>query len=366
MDKHEPMPRAEVLVYLRTDKNWGRWGPDDQMGALNLISSDVRKRAAALVRTGRVVSLARRLDNRAGPGNPHPLGHEVIVPEAYEGAEMGAVEDRFTMRYHGWATTHLDALCHTWGDEEGMWGGRNPLAEVTPSSVGWGDVTQWTAEIVGRGVLLDIPSLRDEPFVELDRPVEASELANAAERQGVEVQAGDLLVVYCGREAWERQDGGTPYRLGPQGRPGVGSSCVPYIREHDRRDAAVGHDRRRTHDRSRDHLGLWCRLGRQLRAGGASRTCAELGQYDFLLIVAPLPVPGATGSQSIHWPSPLEFVLQGDAGDHSRNRGQRCLAPPYGRMDGSSEGGDATETLQRGSPSAPRAPGRIDDQCEHL
>ena len=36
-------------------KNWGRWGKDDQAGALNLITNDVRKRAMASVRHGRAV-----------------------------------------------------------------------------------------------------------------------------------------------------------------------------------------------------------------------------------------------------------------------------------------------------------------------
>lgn len=296
MDGAEPMSRRDALTYLQEHRNWGRWGPDDQRGAVNLVSERRRRAAAGLVRSGRVVSLARHLDRRPGAGNPHPLGHEVIVPDPYEGSGMGAVEDRLTMRYHGWATTHLDALCHTWSGDEGMWGGRDPSAEVGPSGITWGDVTQWSDQLVGRGVLLDIPALRGVPYVELGRPVEGSELTAAAERQAVELQPGDFLAVYCGRDAWEAADGGRPYRLAPEGRPGVGSSCVPFVREH---DVAVLLWDMIDAEPMTVHGVIWAfgvGLVDNCELGVLARTCAALGRYEFLMVVAPLPVPGATGS----------------------------------------------------------------------
>lgn len=53
-------------------KNWGRWGPDDQRGALNLLTPERVAAAAGLVRSGRTVSCAWPLDTQPGPDNPAP------------------------------------------------------------------------------------------------------------------------------------------------------------------------------------------------------------------------------------------------------------------------------------------------------
>jgi len=71
-----PAPtRDEVLAYLHERRNWGRWGEDDQMGAINLITAEKRATAARSVRTGRVVSLSRDFPKTPGPANPQPAQH---------------------------------------------------------------------------------------------------------------------------------------------------------------------------------------------------------------------------------------------------------------------------------------------------
>ena len=49
---------AELLGWMSSMSNWGRWGSDDQLGALNLLTPDKVRAAAALVGEGRSVSLA--------------------------------------------------------------------------------------------------------------------------------------------------------------------------------------------------------------------------------------------------------------------------------------------------------------------
>jgi hypothetical protein len=69
-------PSAEELAqYLRESSNWGRWGEDDELGALNLITPQKRIEAAAAVRSGRVVSLGRNVPKEPGAGNPRPVFH---------------------------------------------------------------------------------------------------------------------------------------------------------------------------------------------------------------------------------------------------------------------------------------------------
>ncbi len=74
MERRVPT-KAEVLAYLKEDRNWGRWGDDDQMGAVNLVTNENRLAAAQLVKTGRAVSLSREFPKTPAPNNPTPAQH---------------------------------------------------------------------------------------------------------------------------------------------------------------------------------------------------------------------------------------------------------------------------------------------------
>src|SRR5262245_3657450 len=101
-----PLSAEEVLAFHRTLSNWGRFGPRDQLGTLNLITAEKRTAAAGLVRSGRTVSLARPLPTEPSPENPNPVAHHMIGT-----ATEGWGADYFAMASHGFATSHIDALC---------------------------------------------------------------------------------------------------------------------------------------------------------------------------------------------------------------------------------------------------------------
>jgi kynurenine formamidase len=315
-------PDWDVNKYLVANNNWGRWGKDDQKGAVNLITPDKIRSAAQLVRDGENISLSRRLPTQPGPGNPFPAQHYVIATEPGNPTQAGSSVDYYGFRYHGHSYTHVDALCHTWSQDVGMWNGRKASANIglgagvglddTPpekftslpaDGVRWADVSQWSDGITTRGVLLDIPALRGTCRVEADMPVEGSELRAAAQRQGVVIEPGDALVVYCGREHWEDDAAGRTYtRSVAGGRPGLDASCIPVIRETD--IAVLLWDMLDAHPNkygigSTVHNVLWafgvglvdnCLLGRLRDA------CVQRGRYEFMLLIAPLVVIGGTGS----------------------------------------------------------------------
>src|SRR2546422_4803289 len=109
--------RAEVQSYLHEQTNWGRWGKDDQQGAMNLITPEKKVQAASLVRSGRSLSLSRPFPKEPKYGNPHPAQHWMkTVPR---GDDAGFSADFYGIFYHGIASPHLYALCHTW-DAPGM------------------------------------------------------------------------------------------------------------------------------------------------------------------------------------------------------------------------------------------------------
>ena len=114
------MPTAEEVQSWYTDRrNWGRWGDDDEKGAINLITDEKSAAAAGLVRTGRKVSASRVFEP----------SQQFIRKSPREGGG-GAVSDYYGFIYHGQTVTHIDALCHMW-ESDGMWGGRDPDVEVT-------------------------------------------------------------------------------------------------------------------------------------------------------------------------------------------------------------------------------------------
>ena len=123
-----PLPTdKEVRALIHDRRNWGRWGKDDQLGAINLITPAKRATAARLVRTGRSVSLSRPFPKEPGPNNALPAQHYMRTLARGKG---GFAADYYGIFYHGIASTHIDALCHTW-DEEAMWNGRDPKKEIT-------------------------------------------------------------------------------------------------------------------------------------------------------------------------------------------------------------------------------------------
>jgi kynurenine formamidase len=292
-----PLPsRDEVLGHIRQRRNWGRWGADDQVGAVNLITPAKRRAAAALVRTGRAVSLSREFPTTPHPGNPQPSQHWMkIVPRG----AGGFAADFYGTFYHGWASTHIDALCHTW-DEQGMWNGRDPAREITFDGARFGGIQHWKDGIVTRGVLLDVPRHRGEPYVRQDRPVHGWELEAIAKADGVRLEPGDAVCVYSGREAWQAAHPDQPY--GPEPRPGLHASCLSFLRDHD--VAVLAWDMMDLVPNGYDlpwavHAAIFA-FGVALIDNALleplARACADEGRHEFMLVLAPLRVVGGTGS----------------------------------------------------------------------
>ena len=206
--------------------------------------------------------------------------------------------DFYGISYHGYAATHIDALCHVW-DDEGMWGGRQPREVLTTNGTRWGGVEQWVDGIVTRAVLLDVPRFRGEPFVTLEKPVHGWELEDIAKAQGVAVEPGDALLVYSGRESFHKAN---PDWQGGTKSPGLHASCLPFVRDND--VSVLGWD---LMDANPNEYGIaWAMHGALFSYGVAlldnalleplAAACAEEGRYEMLLTIAPLRVVGGTGS----------------------------------------------------------------------
>lgn len=287
----------EYRAYRERFNNWGRWGAGDQMGTLNHITSASRNVAAALVRAGRSVSLARPLATaRVLPGhrNPTPAEHRMSV-----GAE--GCGDHIGVSYHGFANTHIDALCHIFAEGGKLYGG-HPSSEVTEEGARTNAIDAWRDGIVTRGVLYDVPRHRGTAHVTEDAPVHAWELEDIAAAQGITPQPGDAVLVRMGAAAfWATNPDFTPaWRA-----PGLHASALEFLYGHDAAllgwdlmeapgQEAYGAPSLPIHSIAIPYMGL--PLLDNADFEGFATACAELQRWEFMLVIAPLVVIGGTGS----------------------------------------------------------------------
>jgi len=277
---------AEVESWYTDRRNWGRWGDEDEKGAINLITPQKSAAAAGLVRSGRKVSASRVFE---------PEQHFIRKTPREGGA--GAVVDYYGFIYHGQTITHIDALCHMW-DADGMWQGRDPDIEITTQGASFGTIDAWSEGIITKGVLIDVPRHRGEPSVTPGRPVHGWEIEEIARAQGVTVEPGDALLIYSGKDAFVREGGA----YGGGDRPGLSVTCAKFIRDHD--VSLLGWDMM---DARPDPYGLEFPMHGVLFNYGVAlldnalleplaEACAEEGRHEFMFMVLPLNVAGGTGS----------------------------------------------------------------------
>jgi kynurenine formamidase len=286
-------------------KNWGRWGPDDQAGALNLIDDEVRRGAAAAVRHGRAVSCALDMPVVPAPDNPHPALHMMVRGGddcVMHGFDLEYTADFIGIAFHGMATSHIDALCHVLRDGR-MYNGF-PASDVKSTGAKRNHVMCAKDGIVSRGVLLDMPRLLGVPWLELGHVIDPEDLEAAEARQNVKVRRGDILLVSTGRDARRvRHPGWSPM----DGQPGLHPECLPWLRERD--VAVLGGDYGSDvfplptpiegwlmpiHQTALVAMGV--HLLDNLHLAALMAACAELRQWDFQLTIAPLRIPEGTGS----------------------------------------------------------------------
>lgn len=287
----------EYDAYKERFRNWGRWGEDDQLGTLNHITREARIGAAALVREGRSISLANPLATSrilAGQRNPSPAEHRIDIGANGCGDYIGVA-------YHGFANTHVDALCHIFTDDRRMYGGR-PASGVTAEGARTNSIEYWRDGIVARGVLYDVPRHRGASYVTAERPVHGWELEDVAGSQGIAPRPGDAVLVRMGADAfWSANPDFEPaWRA-----PGLHVSALEFLYQHDAAllgwdlMEAPGQDQYRApalpiHSIGIPYMGLALLDNANLEA--LALTCAELRRWCFLLVIAPLVVVGGTGS----------------------------------------------------------------------
>jgi kynurenine formamidase len=301
---------AEVDALARELSNWGRWGPGDELGTLNLITERNRVAAAACVRTGTVHSLALELrgDLPQPPGSGRLNPRHVMTAtgndaDADDGA-AGYADDTLSIAVHG--TTHWDALAHVF--HRGFMYNERPRSAVTADGAAANDIVPVARTMVTRGVLVDVARHRGVETLAPDAEVTVSDLEAALEAHRVSISPGDALLIRTGHLGRIRAAGDwasfTEVEGVPPREPGIGADSLGWLHEHG--VAAVASDnwavewltgpdviRFPVHEVGIVHMGLL--LGEMFELDELAGACAADGRYDFLLAAGPLPIRGGVG-----------------------------------------------------------------------
>jgi kynurenine formamidase len=288
---------AEYERWQTSLSNWGRWGRDDELGALNLITPAKRRAAAALVRDGITVSLASTAHTMKDVDVPCPNEWAMVS------ATQAAASDRIAYPcIHGAGTTHLDSLAHIFFNGRG-WNGV-PASEIVTREKGAikNSVLVMKPGIVTRAVLYDIPRLKGVPYLEPGTRIFPEDLEAWEKRSGVAAGPGDALLIRWGRWARRAKLGAWPIE---EGAAGFDATVIPWLKKRD--IAMIGWEtpgyvpqppgdlpRLAVHNFALTMLGIMLIDRADLDA--AAEAAAARKRWEFMLTVAPLPIPNGTGS----------------------------------------------------------------------
>ena len=282
--------------------NWGRWGKEDQKGTLNLVTPAKRKQAAALVREGVAISLARDADTEKAVDNANP--YEQVM----NSVGAAASSDRLAVSFHGYAHTHLDALGHHFLNGK-LYNGF-PASEFVTMQGGAqrGSIINVKNGIFTRGILMDIPRLKGVPYLEPGTPIYVEDLEAWEKQAGIKVSSGDAVFIRTGR--WERRAKLGPWNVGQQSA-GLDASVLPWLKRRD--IALLGSESALSvtpipassqitnpDDYLPVHNFVLVALGMNLiddcDLGPLAEAAAARKRWEFLITAAPLPIVRGTGS----------------------------------------------------------------------
>ena len=301
--------------YIAKYSNWGRWGAGDEIGTANHLTAAHVRRAAGLIRTGEVISLAMNFDQR-GPqtgangrfnclrysvatGSDHVVGAQQWAGKPLP-RKMGYADD--TVVLHLQSATHWDSLAHIFHDGHAYNG--IPAAQVSSLGAPRLGSEKLKDTLVGRAVLLDIPRAKGRNWLEDGDAITVDDLEEAAEHERVAVRDGDILLVRTGQMARCREQGWGTYAGGDA--PGLSFFTIPWLAE--KRVAAVATDTWGVEVRPNElpdsfqpfhipalvYMGLL--LGEMFDLEGLAAACADDGVYEVFVSAPPLPFTGTAGA----------------------------------------------------------------------
>jgi len=298
-------PFSEVAGRIR---NWGRWGPDDEIGTLNFIDEAARRGAAATVRSGKAFALGLALSESEGVQagfiegrvNPTRTMIQINQPLSEDPEWVCSSEDTVTMALQ--CATHWDALAHC------SYGGKiyngYPASEVTDDGAGRCGIHR-LGTVIGRGVLLDVARALGRTTLEPGYAITPDDLTAAEHLARIATQPGDIVLVRTGQMA----------HLAPGQRdlvaytypsPGLSIETAEWFFARDIAAVATDNLTFEVFPGQYEDIYLPVHLLHLVEMGltqgqnwvldELAQDCADDGQYTFLLDATPLPFTNGLGS----------------------------------------------------------------------
>lgn len=291
---------AEFSALFESLSRWGKWGADDERGALHLLTPGDVAGAAGLVRDGETVTLSLPVNTEPRADNPQPADHHMTALGDHGANPLQFNKDYVGLDYHNDGHTHIDALCHV-AYEGSLYNGR-PEDTVSADGASFSSIEVLKTGLVGRGVLLDIPRLRGVSWLEPGEHIFGEDLEAAEREQGVTVTAGDILLVRTGHARRLAELG--PWNT-PEAKAGLHPGAMPLIGAWG--VAALGSDGNGdTAPSTTEGVGfpihvlaliaLGIHLLDYLQLEDLTAKCERSGRWEFLFVAAPLRIIGGTGS----------------------------------------------------------------------
>jgi kynurenine formamidase len=294
-------------------RNWGQWGPDDEIGTLNYITPESIVQASRLVTAGKVFALGIPLQRNGPQSGTRPRFNPIHTmfrdggdqpKDAASVLEMqgyGGSDDWIVMPLQ--CVTQWDSLAHVF-DSGKMYNGFD-AALVTSSGAAKNSIDKTKDKIVGRGVLLDVARHKGVSFLEPGYAITVEDLDRTAAAEKVEVRRGDILLIRTGHMSTYLNKGHWNY-FDLDNSPGVSVYTAPWM--HAKQIAAVASDNYAVEVRPSELLpfrspfhicaipNMGLTLGEIFYLEELAADCAVDGRYEFLLVAPPLPVTNAVGT----------------------------------------------------------------------
>lgn len=296
-------------------KNWGKWGPEDEVGALNYLGRSQVLKGITEVRSGKTFTLQIEIGNPIGepafPGVRAPSRRMNVIDR---GVYMGGTgmkfpgglefaDDMIIMYLQG--SSQYDALGHLWYDDhiyngypaEATIGGLKKCSILPIAEKG----------IVGRGVLIDMARHRGKEQLNRGETFDHIDLMAAAESQGLTIEKRDIILIRTGWLGWY-------YRVSEQefyedfNEPGLTFSpgLVEWFRDMEIPNLVTDTLANEVtfepnsgvalplHNALMRNLGVT--FAEAIALDELAADCADDGQYSFLYTAAPIKVVEATGA----------------------------------------------------------------------
>lgn len=304
------MSEAVLKEMVEKVRNWGKWGPDDELGTLNYITPEKVAQAAALATRGKVFALGIPM-GRGGPQSGTRQRFNPILmmlrdggdqpTDIVEGQGYGGSDDVIIMPLQ--CATQWDSLAHVFYAGK-MYNGYDARL-VTSSGTSRNSIARTAAKIISRGVLLDIARDKGKENLEPGYAITIEDLEHCEAAEKVKVTSGDILLIRTGQLGYLLKRGSWgDFDNGPA--PGLSFYTAPWL--HTRQIAALAADnyavevrpselppfRSPLHIAAIPNMGLT--LGEIFFLEELASDCAQDGKWEFLLVAPPLPVTGAVGT----------------------------------------------------------------------